>query len=279
MYDFLILGGSGFIGNEILRILSRSKYKVLSVKHRSEIPYNVDVIKSSLSNIDVEYLVKSRIIFHLARLSGKSTITRIIKSIYGSRLNSRLVNILNSVRNGPLLVYFSGSLVYGSKIGEIKPVSFQRWYYLQEKPLNRYPNLMIIRPAWVIGKGSWFEKFYIKCFNEGFVPLYGRGDNIMSFITLKDCAELSIKLALYGKCGVYNLAYESYKQCEFAEILSEITGLPIKRISLWKVFKNYGFEVYESFKHSLKIETVVPIEHEFTSIRTYVSEILNTSPL
>ncbi len=275
MYDFLIVGGSGFIGREILRILSESKYKVLAVKHKSEVPYDVDTINASLSNIGVEYLRKSRIIFHLARLSGNSTIIRIIKSIYGNRLNSQLVNILNSIGNRPLLVYFSGSLVYGSKIGEVKPVSFQRWYYLQEKPLNRYPNLMIMRPAWVIGRGSWFEEFYMKCFNGGFVPLYGRGDNIMSFITLKDCAELSLKLALYGKCGVYNLAYESYKQYEFAEMLSEITGLPIRRISSWKILRDYGFEVYEAFKHSLKVETNVPIEYRFTSIKTYISEILN----
>lgn len=264
-----VIGGSGFIGKEIIGVLKKMGLKVLAYEHKTPIG-GVEVqrgdLKKAVCNGNYD------ILFHLAKFSHNRTLGRILKSIMGYFLNRDIVRCLN----GEKLVYFSGSLVYGNgsadENSKIRPVGFARFYFLQEKPILNYENALILRPGWVLGDGSWFKRFYLNVMLErGFVPVYGNGENIMSIITLYDCAILSVQLSLKCKKGVYNLFYEHWKQKDFAEFLADITRLPIKRVNFWKVL---NFETWEALTHNLKLETIREINHRFIPIREYVREIL-----
>ncbi|MEO0168998.1 MAG: NAD(P)-dependent oxidoreductase [candidate division WOR-3 bacterium] len=264
-----VIGGSGFIGREIINALRGKGLEVLAYEHKTPIK-GVKTVKGGLRGV-----IKHNdydVLFHLAKFSHSNTIGRFLKSLWGYFLNSDIVRVLK----GRKLVYFSGSLVYGGGVANenspIKPVGFARFYFLQEKPFLKYKNALILRPGWVLGDGSWFKRFYLNVMlRNGFVPIYGHGENIMSLITLKDCAILSTELALKCEIGIYNLFSEHWKQKHFAELLSDITGFPIKKVGFWEVL---NLETWEALTHSLKLETIREINHGFVPIKEYVMEIL-----
>jgi UDP-glucose 4-epimerase len=273
--NVLILGGSGFIGSALvnhlikngsrIRILVRKQYPVELVK-------NVELIKGDITNFDWRSLNDDppETIFHLARISGVNRPSRFVAGLSGYLANRKLIRWVYTLKKPPLLIYTSGSLVYGS-VGTItidedaplNPISFQKSYILAEKPIlkalkNNLIPVSIVRPPWVYGPGSWFKQFYYDLIsNHDFVPQYGGGENLMTLIHVDDCALQMIMIAQNKQTGVVcNLVSGiAIRHEQFCKILSKLTNKKIKIIQNTEILKKYGKTVYEALTFSSELRS------------------------
>jgi nucleoside-diphosphate-sugar epimerase len=218
----LVLGASGFLGGAVLRFLSqRPGWRLTVLVHRREpeqIPANTRVLKGSLGAANWDWCRDDppEFVFHCARLGGRGKWGRYFAALRGNVANRRLIRVLSALRNPPRLIYASGSLTYGDCGNEpvtedapLKPTSYARQYIVAERPFlgiahNVLPVTMF-RPGWILGPGSWCERFYLEpSRTSGAVPLYGAGNNVMTIIHRDDCAAAMVWVALHGKPGVYH---------------------------------------------------------------------------
>jgi len=194
--------------------------------------------------------------------------------VKGAKANERLIGFLRNLPVQPLIVYVSGSLMYGPQEDGIaadensawNPVSFARYYFMGEKPwLNiQYYGTMDIRfarPGWIVGKGSWLEAFYVKPFlKTGNIPLYGDGTQLMSLVHVDDCARLVTCLAEDGvkKQNLNVFAGPPITQREFAELLAVQLNAGVEPVSVEQLRKFYGQTVTEALTTSIPMKTVYP---------------------
>jgi nucleoside-diphosphate-sugar epimerase len=144
-----ILGGTGYIGAALVKHLAAiDGYRLHLLVHRN-VPYKFlepfSIYTGSLENFDLSWMEKypPDIIFHLARLGGSNAFTRKFSSLKGAKANERLIKFLSGLKTSPVIVYVSGSLMYGhqesgsfvDENSELDPVSYGRYYYRAEEPL------------------------------------------------------------------------------------------------------------------------------------------------
>ncbi|MFW9881865.1 MAG: NAD-dependent epimerase/dehydratase family protein [Candidatus Thorarchaeota archaeon] len=275
----LLLGGTGFIGEHILQLLIERDTKISCLVHKRPIPSilmqykdKIRIINGSITDLPWEILQSDPpdIIFHLARISGKRTIGRAIASRRSFKANLELIKWIKKINFKGKLIYISGSLSYGTNkelITEdtaLNPTSFSKQYFHGEKPIYRALNdnkelsIIICKPCWVYGEGSWFESFFLKPMkSRHIVPLYGEGRNWMSLIHVQDCASMICWLAKKVSRGTYNLFIgKSIRQKDLAEMLSEISGFPIKKETNRNIRVKHGKAVKEAFNFSAKVGTL-----------------------
>lgn len=275
-----ILGGTGFIGKALIKQLSLTDEYLLHLLVHQNIPYKFlepfSVFTGSLENFDLTWLENypPGIVFHLARLGGSNAISRSFSSRKGAKANERLIRFLSGMNNPPIIVYVSGSLMYGSQENgkvanehsELKPVSYARYYYRAEKPWIKAQSLgkldvRFARPGWILGPDSWFRFFYWDHFlRTGKIPLYGDGNQLMSIIHLEDCAGQIIKLAEKGQknqnLNVFSGAPVSQKY--FAEMLASQLNAEVESIPVTKLQKKFGQTVTEALTTSIPMTTSYP---------------------
>lgn len=275
-----ILGGTGFIGTALVKCLSCSDDYRLHLLMHQNIPYKslepFSIYTGSLENFDLFWLERypPDIIFHLARMGGSNAISRRFSSWKGAKANRRLIKFLSGLKVPPLIVYVSGSLMYGQKVyepfadeySELNPVSYARYYYHAEEPwlkaqLSGQLDIRFARPGWIIGPDSWLDEFYRKPFlRTGKIPLYGDGSQLMSLIHLDDCAAQIINLAEKGRKG-QNLNIFSgspVSQKEFAELLAKHLNAEVEPIPVKKLKKLYGQTVTDALISSIPLTTNYP---------------------
>jgi nucleoside-diphosphate-sugar epimerase len=139
----------------------------------------------------------------------------------------------------------------------LKPISFAKEYIHAEQPFlkNTNKNIVVsfVRVPWVLGAGSWFEAFYLKKIKtDQSVPIYGDGENQMSFILNQDIAKCLVHLLDKPFHPIVNLAYDYYiAQADFSQLIANKLQLPLKTIAL------QGFEraIKEAFTSSIKLGT------------------------
>jgi nucleoside-diphosphate-sugar epimerase len=205
-------------------------------------------------------------IIHMARMSGRGRIGRYLAALLGARANTRIINHLKRKPSKPHIIYVSGTLVYGDcgKVPAdeempIHPTAFAREYIKAEKPWmaalrkGEIP-VTILRPPWIIGKGSWFAGFYLNSIRDHrVVPLFGDGQNLMSLIDVEDCAGLIALAVRNSEPGrYYNLFVPGacITQLEFTERLAKCTGTEIRKLSGSEVKTRYGESIWEAFTFS-----------------------------
>ena len=277
MNKILIIGSSGFIGSRLIKkikAIDENRLMVLLHKNFNFADFeDFDVITSSLTNVNLEHFkrFKPDVIFHLGRLRGVGIFGRLRAAKKGKNANRRMIKYLSKNSMNPRIFYFSGTLVYGNKSSQtadekskISPISFSREYHLAEKPwykesLKSNANISMLRLPWVVGKGSWFYRYYIHiALKHGFVPLYSNGENWMSLIDVHDCCSLALHLSKQSKLfKIINLYNPSLivRQYEFVEIISEVLDIPVKRVSLRKkMFRDNAFN--EAMRFSLKVNSI-----------------------
>jgi nucleoside-diphosphate-sugar epimerase len=90
----------------------------------------------------------------------------------------------------------------------------------------------MLRLPWVIGQGSWFQWNYLDLMHQRrYVPLYGDGGNIMSFIDNAAIGAIILELAPTDFKGTLNLFHPNHlSQKEWARMLSLLSGLPLRAI-------------------------------------------------
>ncbi|HQG44689.1 MAG TPA: NAD(P)-dependent oxidoreductase [bacterium] len=245
----LILGAGGFIGSACARAVLESGDRLTCLAHRTPLASELSgarTVPGSLPTFPWRSLEADppTIILHLARLSAPGRSGRRIAAWRSARANRRLLSWLEGQAHPPLLVLVAGTLAYGpsadAEVYEehpLNPVGFARQYARREAPVlaalqaGRLP-VQIMRPAWVYGPRSWLKSFYLDPMRrEGFVPLYGSGENWMSLIHVEDAARWILRLAQTAPTGTtFNLVSGApMRQTELAERLSRISGLPVRR--------------------------------------------------
>ncbi|MFW9778074.1 MAG: NAD-dependent epimerase/dehydratase family protein [Candidatus Heimdallarchaeota archaeon] len=276
--ECLLLGGSGFLGLHLLRVLIDHNAQITCMIHKRPLEKGkihskkkIRLVEGSITNYPWQSFQENppTIIFHLARISGRRSLGRMIAANRSYHANKGLTDWILKSEHDIKLVYLSGSLSYGSRDERVTestrlvPESYSKQYLRGEFPIYRALNLneefplIICKPGWIYGSGSWFERFYLKPMkSSGFVPLYGEGNNWMSLIHVADCAEMVYWIASQKKRGIYNLFIgKPIRQKDFSSMISELSGLPIKRFSNLYVRWRYGGAVKEAFNFSLKIDT------------------------
>ncbi len=253
MHRVLVLGGTGFIGSQVLSVLRHHHdVRVMVLGHR-RLDYRAledfDLVTGSLPRFDLTWLEAFRpdTILHLARLGGRDPLRRALAARWGRRANERLIRWLEDHAPDTRVIYVSGTLVYGNRGEEpateesaVDPIAYARQYIRAERPWMEARSagalpITIVRPPWVVGSGSWFHHYYaLPALRGGHVPLYGDGGNWMSFLDVRDCAGCIVHLAQRAVEGkVLNLfAPEQFaRQAEFVAELSERTGSRVRAIA------------------------------------------------
>lgn len=273
MKNILILGASGFIGKQIAYSLeSQSNCFIMLLEHKTKLSGfsdNVHIYKKSLSWINFNELpVIPDIIIHAARNSSArfGKLGRHIMSLKGRMANQMLLHKIKKLKVQPRLIYISGSLMYGSLpdylIHEnfpLRPISFAREYVSAEIPFikeleKKNPNILMLRVPWVIGPGSWFYWTYLKYIEKNNkIPLYGEGNNIMTFIDVRNLANAVYKLCYLPHSGLLNLYNKEYmQQMEFAQLLNKILKKEIHKIDIG-IRSNIDITLKEAFKSDIQL--------------------------
>lgn len=275
-----IFGGTGFIGQALVSHLKTNPENKLHLLVHKKIPYKefeeLNTITGSISSFDPHWFERypPDVIFHLARISGSNTIAREIAANKARRANLRLVEILGKLTKPPIIVYVSGSLVYGpqengaraDENSQIRPAAFARYIIHGEQPWfdaqkNGLLDVRLARPAWIIGPNSWFREFFWNVFQAaGKFPCYGSGEQLMSLISLSDCARMIEALAFSGSRN-QNLnifSGEPLSQRYFAEIAATTLGADVFHIPLKDIKRRYGAMVSEALTASIPLTTLYP---------------------
>ncbi len=267
----LVLGSNGFIGREFVKELLDNKHKAdqyyfLNRTLPAQKIDGVHYFTGDFTHFDWSSLPSSPdIVVHFARNSSKRGRKwgRLLASIKGYFGNKRLLKFLAKQHKQSRVFYLSGSLMYGNHISivtektPLKPISFAKEYIHAEQPFlkNTNKNIVVsfVRVPWVLGAGSWFEAFYLKKIKtDQTVPIYGEGENQMSFILNQDIAKCLVHLLEQPYHPVINLAYNYYiTQAEFAQLIAHKQSLPVTSIPL------HPFEraIKEAFTSSIKLGT------------------------
>jgi nucleoside-diphosphate-sugar epimerase len=269
----VVLGGAGFIGAPLVQRLVDAGVRVTCLVHRRPAPARVGVLRGTLDTFHWQRLEADPpdVVFHLARIAGPGGWRRRVTRIRNRLANERLLSWLAACERPPLVVYVGGTLAYGShgdalvtEETTIRPTSFARVYHEAEVPWLRAIRrgdapVIVARPAWVLGAGSWFEAYFRRPMRESAaVPLYGDGSNWMSLVHVDDCAGLLAHAARRAlpMSSVNVFSGPPVTQAELVERLAIVAGLPIRRVSLGEVEARYGATVREALSFSARIGSV-----------------------
>ncbi|HXS35494.1 MAG TPA: NAD(P)-dependent oxidoreductase [Flavipsychrobacter sp.] len=278
MKNVLILGGSGFIGQSILqKMICSDEYSIMAVQHRSMLHNlhgcdNICIVRSSLADLDISNLpVIPDVIIHAARSRTEmlGRVGRYGMAMKGQIDNKRLITQVQNINKSIKVIYISGSLVYGNHSDmivtehtDLSPISFAREYVHAEYPFFKAAqkgnaNVALIRIPWVIGLGSWFKWYYTDVMNKyGFVPIYGAGYNMMTFMDVDYLATAVSGLCHTDFKGILNLYHPKYLlQCEWADLLSRISKMEIKRLDE-RQCKTFGKAALEAFNTDVCLSSV-----------------------
>ena len=254
--------------------LLENGFEVFAIEHRTPVSARpgLSIIKGGIKAIDKDLIrsVRPDCLFHL----GRPTFPRLrrtgrtLAAWYAARLNRRLISTLEQSSQPVKLVFASGSLMYGSselpcfEDAPLNPESYARQYYPGEAPVlnalkaGRLP-VMVLRFPWLLGKGSWFDWFYIRTMqNYRIVPLFGKGDNMMDLLDIRDAAAITARIIsetnLTGVCNMVTAGHTT--QLEFASMLSGISGLPV-RDHRQAFKKDIEKEAYQAFTSNILLAT------------------------
>jgi len=267
----LLLGASGFVGDEVLRAFTedRAQFELYALQNRTTVNDHPDVRRVQGSLFDAPGLIKELnpdLIVHAARISGKRYrfLGRRKAAFLGRVANGRILKAIR--QQDTRLVYVSGSLMYGSHPGKevdedfpVNPISYAIDYVKAERPFQqnlRQNPVIMCRPGWIFGHDSWFKAFFEDVIKkEGFVPQYGDGRNFMSIIHKSDLGRLIKAYALQAPASrAYNLYSPiglSHRQ--FVEELAAYYNKEIKIIPKEELTRRYGAIVSDALTCDIRL--------------------------
>lgn len=280
-----ITGGTGFIGQWILRLYSNKyNFKVLTrnldmskdiYKHENVVYCTTDYSEDSLK----EVLTDCSSVIHLASIrfdkNQKEKFKRYLDNIV---LTENLFSVCNEL-NIENIVFLSSRAVYGNSEGKINveeqqfnPMNLYGVSKATIELLSEYYNdkynmkIKSLRASQVLGlgerEGYMFSVFLNSCLDKKTLYLYGEGKGERNYIYVKDLARAIMISLEKSECkGCYNIASnKTISNSELAETMckvfnnnnnivyltDKIEDLSIQRISVTKAKKELDFEcMYE----------------------------------
>ncbi len=275
-----MFGATGFIGRALFDHLAMNPQNRLFLLLHRKMPFkkfeNHNTFTGNLSDFDSRLFehYPPDAIFHLARFPGGNAFTRMLASQRAFKANQRLVEILEKLEKPPVIVYVSGSLMYGpQKINEpatertpLNPAAYAKYYIKGELPWLRAQEQKILdvrfaRPGWIVGPSSWFAEFFGKYYlKTDKVPYYGDGSQLMSLVSLRDCARLIARLAEKGtvRQNLNIFTMPPLPQKEFSELLAGKLNAAATEISMQNLHRRYGKTVASALTSSIPLSTLYP---------------------
>jgi nucleoside-diphosphate-sugar epimerase len=272
-----VFGGTGFVGEALVSHLALNPHnRLFLLLHRTtnfKKYESFNTFVGSLSGFDFRLFERNPpdILFHLARFAGGNAATRHFASRRAFKANRRLKTMLENLEKPPVVVYVSGSLMYGPQLGDdcatertpLNPVAFANYYKKGEEPWieaqnEGIPDIRFARPGWIVGPSSWFKKFFLDFYlKTGKIPFYGDGSQLMSLVGLQDCARLIDRLGREGVKG-QNLnifTMPPVTQKEFSKHLAGKLNAEVTGILLPDVIRSYGKTVASALTTSIPLST------------------------
>ena len=218
--NFLITGGTGFIGTHLVDLLLRNNYNVTVITdNQYKIKNNQITIISSLSHL--QYKTHFDVIINLAGAPiDKRWTDKYKKILIDSRINSTN-SLVNFVRQGQikteLLINASAVGYYGhQKSGQVIDESTKanssftnllckKWEKAATEVEKYGVRVCLMRLGIVLGNGGIVNKLRSP-FKFGLGVIFGDGKHIMPWIHIQDVLGIIYFLIVnQNQCGIFNL--------------------------------------------------------------------------
>jgi len=269
-FKHIIIGGNGFLGQEIIRKLSAKKntniivvdlFKISGNKFpfiKCDISKRAQVSKIPIAKNDIVHHLASRLIVPNKPRFGRYRYFE-STSIVGTK------NILKLMRekNCKKMIFWSSDMVYGIKhtfpiyendiptpIGEYGETKLIAEKLVKNEIEKENLKCTIFRPRLIIGTGRLGilkNLFYLAKHNLP-IPLIGNGNNFFQFVSVSDCANATILAVQNGvPSKIYNLGSE--KPYPTKELLSKFIShinsksiiLPVPSILILSILRFLSF--------------------------------------
>ena len=272
-----VLGATGFVGRNLIQELldhyrDNPLVQIVAVGHHRIDPMVMErthFLMMPLNKIEKRWIERfpPSYLYHCARMAGSNDFQRRVASARGEQANIRLKKMLENLTSPPVVIYCSGTLMYGNnkapvdESAPIRPISYASKYERAERPWYKKSEKMDIRmafPAWIFGGDSWFMNFYLKPAKAlKKVPIYGDGNQQMSLIHVQDVAGQLIHIAEQGiKSNHYNVfGTELITQANFAQSVANEIDIETEILSSDEIETKYGKTVQEALTSSMPIKT------------------------
>ncbi len=275
-----VLGSTGYVGRLLTRKLLNARIhkmwtgQLITLGHRNILPWIMERTNFYLYGLEAipEELLRNyspNHLYHCARIAGSNDRKRKRSSKRGFKANQRLLRLIETRYPDTKIVYCSGSLMYGDSIESIDedtpiaPISYARSYELAERPWTNANSsssldIRIARPGWILGPDSWFEYFFYKpALKQNSVPIYGNGKQLMSIISVEDCAgqlqHLMVKGTANQKANLFGFA--PITQVEFSQHVAKVLQLGTHYVSHDSLIKKHGSTVQEALTSNTPLKT------------------------
>ena len=191
MKTVVIFGGSGFVGQHLIRTLSKNGYKII-VPHQRSIN---DAKLRLLGSVGQIILIKFKSILDpvLHSLIENADIIINLKTQWDERkitfkngilgFNIKLIDILKKNKKNNHFIFFSGIGVDTDIYSKRSDAIFKSEKYISDNLVNS----SIIRPGVIIGGGDSFLKNLLPIFKISFfIPLFGGGKSSFQPVFIED---------------------------------------------------------------------------------------------
>jgi nucleoside-diphosphate-sugar epimerase len=229
-----ILGGSGFIGTHLCKLLYDSKinFKILDIKISSL--FQKKFIKTDITNFKIlkKNIKKNSILINLAAIHSDDISKK--KDYYKVNVDGAKNICRVSEKKGIKKIIFTSSVsVYGfaskfcNENGKINPYNdYGKSKYLAEKVFKTWQSkephnrcLVIIRPTVVFGEGNRGNVYNLfKQIKSNLFFIIGNGNNIKSLAYVGNVVRF-IKYSLKHSCGVHIYNYIDSPQLSINQMI------------------------------------------------------------
>ncbi len=225
----LVLGGSGFIGRELIRQLLAAGYSVRAMVRGSralldELDGSLEIVGGDMRNAaDLKSALQGiEFVYHLAHSAAKTWDDYVANEVDAARLVAEAclaAGVKRLIYTGTIASYYTGAKA--ATITEetpLDPAISRRSHYPRAKAASeallmdmhdkQALPVVILRPGIVIGRGGEPFHWGVGRFSEGVCEVWGEGEHPLPFVLVADVAAALVRAAevegIEGRS--YNLA-------------------------------------------------------------------------
>ena len=265
----VIIGGTGFIGNSICRMLKKDKKKFLSLNSK-----NCDLLKKSAINILKRNIKNGDVVIFVSAIAPCKNQEQFQKNL------DMLMPLMHALKDKKIshLVYISSDAVYKdskNKLNEnslVEPNSIHGLMHQTRENLLKlsfYKKLSIIRPTLVYGpldthNGYGPNYFARKALVNDNIKIFGNGEEIRDHVYVEDIANLVEKIIKKKLIGIFNaVSGDPVTFFKLAKLIKEKLNSKskIKKIKRKGPMPHNGYRCFDTSILKKKIKKFTPTKY------------------